>query len=116
MFFTLQSCPIEPIGLGNMLIIAELALLLWILASLVGKVEDFLKKISDKSPAPAPLVESQASAPPVQASAPLAPLNSRLQLEGVDEPTAAVIMAVVSHQTNIPLEKLDFKKISSVSE
>ncbi|HOO26543.1 MAG TPA: hypothetical protein PKW24_08015 [Clostridiales bacterium] len=116
MFIALQTCPIESIGLGNILIIAELAVLLWILASLVSKVDDFLKKTADKTSALAPPAEVQAPAPLEAVPAPPAPLNSRLKLEGVDEPTAAVIMAVVSHQTNIPLEKLDFKKISLVSE
>ncbi len=53
----------------------------------------------------------------VQADAPVAtPLpgtqsQGSLVLEGVDEPTAAVIMAIVSDESGIPLNRLLFKSI-----
>ena len=34
-----------------------------------------------------------------------------LELDGVDEPTAAVIMAIVSDESGIPLNRLLFKSI-----
>lgn len=38
-----------------------------------------------------------------------------LKLRNVDEPTAAMIMAIVSEESGIPLEELCFKSIKSVS-
>ena len=37
-----------------------------------------------------------------------------LTLVDIDEPTAATVMAVVSHQTGIPLNRLDFHSIKGV--
>lgn len=39
-----------------------------------------------------------------------------LQLKNVDEQTAAMIMAIVSNESGIPLSELIFKKISLVEE
>ena len=38
-------------------------------------------------------------------------LQGTLELDGVDEPTAAVIMAIVSDESGIPLNRLLFKSI-----
>ena len=35
-------------------------------------------------------------------------------LNGIDEETAAAIMAIVSHESGIPLEKLEFKSIKEI--
>lgn len=37
-----------------------------------------------------------------------------LKLLGVDEKTAAMIMAIVSHETQIPLSQLQFKMIKAI--
>lgn len=39
-----------------------------------------------------------------------------LQLKNVDEKTAAMIMAIVSHESNIPLSELRFKSIRAIEE
>ncbi len=39
-----------------------------------------------------------------------------LQLKNVDEKTAAMIMAIVSHESNIPLSELRFKSIRLIEE
>jgi hypothetical protein len=36
------------------------------------------------------------------------------KLIGVDEPTAAMVMAIVSDKTDIPLEELCFKSIKAI--
>ena len=41
----------------------------------------------------------------------LAGKKGTLELDGVDEPTAAVIMAIVSDESGIPLNRLLFKSI-----
>jgi Na+-transporting methylmalonyl-CoA/oxaloacetate decarboxylase gamma subunit len=40
--------------------------------------------------------------------------TSSLKLDNVDERTAAMVMAVVSHETKIPLDELVFRSISLV--
>ncbi len=114
MLFTLKACAIESIGLGNILIIVELALLLWVLASLVDKFDRFFKKFGKEGQAAPEPVSTPAAAP--SATATPAPVNQKLVLSGVDEATAAIIMAVVSHQSQIPLENLDFKKIKLIDD
>lgn len=49
---------------------------------------------------------------------PLAEGNSagKLDLIDVDEPTAAVIMAIVSDQSGIPLNRLNFKSIKKMED
>ena len=42
--------------------------------------------------------------------------QGELKLENVDEPTAAVIMAIVSNQSRIPLNRLLFKSIKLIEE
>lgn len=60
--------------------------------------------------------KSAAKAPVAPATAPAAPAvqsvqSSGVELVNVDEPTAAVIMAIVSHQSGISLDRLAFKSI-----
>ncbi len=43
-------------------------------------------------------------------------LAETLQLKNVDEPTAALIMAIVSDELEIPLEELWFKSIRAIEE
>lgn len=42
--------------------------------------------------------------------------QGELELIGVDEPTAAMLMALVSYKTNIPLNRLAFRSIKFVEE
>lgn len=55
--------------------------------------------------------EQQSAAAPA-ASAPAAP--AAVVLEGIDETQAACVMAIVSHETGIPLDELVFKSIKAV--
>ena len=40
--------------------------------------------------------------------------DRKVKLIDVDEKTAAMVMALVSHETDIPLDRLDFKSIKKV--
>jgi hypothetical protein len=40
----------------------------------------------------------------------------KLQLKKVDEKTAAMIMAIVSHESGIPLSELRFRSIKLIEE
>lgn len=48
------------------------------------------------------------------AAAPAAPAPAAVVLEGIDETQAACVMAIVSHETGIPLDELVFKSIKAV--
>ena len=52
---------------------------------------------------------SEAASAPAAAPAPAA-----VVLEGIDETQAACVMAIVSHETGIPLDELVFKSIKAV--
>lgn len=97
---------------GSMLIVALVGIVivlveLGILAVLIQGISKIVRAlegaVSKKSAAPA-------AAAPAPAVAPAAP-SAGVQLVGVDEPTAAVIMAIVSNESGIPLNRLSFKSI-----
>ena len=75
---------------------------------IVGGVEKKAAPVAAASqPAAAP-VAAPAAAPTPAAAAP------QVVLEGVDETQAACVMAIVSHETGIPLDQLVFKSIKAV--
>lgn len=101
---------------GSMLIVALVGILivlveLSILAVLIQGISKIVRAlegaVSKKPAAPAAAAPAPAAAP---VAAPAAP-SAGVQLVGVDEPTAAVIMAIVSNESGIPLNRLSFKSI-----
>ena len=91
--------------IGIVVVLLELGLLTLIIQILSRVIRAFAKK----QPEPAPA--SPAPAAPAAKSA-----SNTLELEDVDEPTAAVIMAIVSDQCGIPLNRLSFKSIRLLQE
>lgn len=63
-------------------------------------------KGGDKSAAPA--------APAKEEEKPSKPWDGKLQLIDVDEETAACIMAIISDETDIPLDELQFRRIQAL--
>lgn len=55
--------------------------------------------------------EQQSAAAP---AAPVPAAPAAVVLEGIDETQAACVMAIVSHETGIPLDELVFKSIKAV--
>lgn len=55
-----------------------------------------------------------APAAPAPAPAPAPASPAAVVLEGIDETQAACVMAIVSHETGIPLDELVFKSIKAV--
>ncbi|MGN0544776.1 MAG: OadG family transporter subunit [Acutalibacteraceae bacterium] len=86
-----------------------LAILIMIISRIVRAGESIASKKKKKTEAPAAPTQVQAQT----AGTPLPDTLSQgsLVLEGVDEPTAAVIMAIVSDESGIPLNRLLFKSI-----
>ncbi len=84
-----------------------LAILIKFISFLVRTGEGLAEKKSKKdsvSDSPVPVQQPAAAAP-------LPDSQGSLVLDGVDEPTAAVIMAIVSDESGIPLNRLLFKSI-----
>ncbi len=101
---------------GSMLIVALVGIVivlveLGILAVLIQGISKIVRAlegtVSKKSAAPAAAAPAPAAAPAVAPAAP----SAGVQLVGVDEPTAAVVMAIVSNESGIPLNRLSFKSI-----
>lgn len=95
------------------LLLIILAVLIMIISRVVRLGENIAAKKGKKN------ADSDAPAPAQQAAAAGTPLpgtqsQGTLDLDGVDEPTAAVIMAIVSDESGIPLNRLLFKSIKKI--
>lgn len=103
--------------IGIFVVMAELALLacfILLMAKIFSLAGKSAKKSEENNAVPAPV-----SIPaPVSPGVPLPEDNSagKLDLIDVDEPTAAVIMAIVSDQSGIPLNRLSFKSIRKTED
>ncbi len=94
-------------GVGIVVVMAELALLavlVFLLSRLVSAMVN-KKTVEEVSTDEADCSENIVTANSSAAQ------TSCVELYGVDEQTAATIMATVSHQTGVALEHLDFKSI-----
>lgn len=89
------------------LLLIILAVLIMIISRVVRLGENLAGKKNAVSDEPAPVQQSAAAGTPL----PGTQSQGTLELDGVDEPTAAVIMAIVSDESGIPLNRLLFKSI-----
>lgn len=107
-----------------LLILALLAVLVLLLSKGVRAVEGSAKKKksapkakAEKAPATAPAKAPAATVPaPAATALPANCSTGQLDLYDVDEKTAAVIMAIVSHESGIPLNRLQFKSIKAIEK
>ncbi len=102
---------------GIIVVMLELALLTVLILSIskaMRSIEGKLSKASEEAPVPALTVASAVPAAPVAPVA-AAPVNNPVLVD-VDDRSAAVIMAIVSDQTGIPLNQLSFKSIKKVED
>ena len=100
------------IGITTVIIIlAIIAVLIILVSKVIRAIEGAAKK---KAPAAAPV----AAAPTAPAGIPMpAGMNQgELELVETDEKTAAIIMAIVSDKSGIPLNRLSFKSIKLVED
>ncbi len=106
---------------GILVVMAELALITVLIlgiSKILRSIESKLTGEENKAPEVSVTAVPEVSVAP---AAPIAPAVSygaanSVQLIDVDEPTAAVVMALVSNQSGIPLERLAFKKIKGITE
>lgn len=96
------------VALSGFVIVFLMLALLWgiilVISRLVSGVEHHqVPAMSAPAPARAPVRTAASAAAPPQ-----------VVLEGIDETQAACVMAIVSHETGIPLDQLVFKSIKAV--
>lgn len=104
-----------PTALTGFLVVLAMLAIIAVVILIFSKV---MYSISKKRDTKEVASEEVVAAPAPVAGTPLADGNSagKLDLVDVDEPTAAVIMAIVSDQSGIPLNRLNFKSIRKVED
>lgn len=102
---------------GIIVVIAELALITVLILGISRIMRSIEEKLTgSNSEAPEASVTAITGGSVAPAAAPVAYAQGRTQLIDVDEPTAAVVMALVSKESGIPLERLSFKSIRGITE
>ncbi|MDD6987007.1 MAG: OadG family transporter subunit [Butyricicoccus porcorum] len=109
------------IGVGEALLISlcgfvTVFLLLLFLILVIKVISAVVMTIEGKGKAAAPAAETAAPAPAPakEEEKPSKPWDGKLQLIDVDEETAACIMAIISDETDIPLDELQFRRIQAL--
>ena len=98
------------IALSGIVIVFIMLALLWGVIAVISRMMGVLEKHT-AHPA---LVSAAAPAAAAPAAAPAPAPVPQVKLEGVSEVEAACVMAIVSHETGIPLDQLVFKSIKAV--
>jgi hypothetical protein len=93
-------------------ILAVIAVLIVLVSKVIRAVEGMASK---KAPA-APVAATATAAAPAGVPMPAGMNQGELELINTDEKTAAVIMAIVSDKSGIPLNRLSFKSIKLVED
>lgn len=96
------------VALSGFVIVFLMLALLWGIILVISRVVSGV----EHHPVPSMAAPVSASAPTRGAAPAAAP--SQVILEGIDETQAACVMAIVSHETGIPLDQLVFKSIKAV--
>lgn len=95
------------VALSGFVIVFLMLALLW------GVILVISRLVSGMEHHQGPVMAASASvSPPARAAASAA--LPQVVLEGIDETQAACVMAIVSHETGIPLDQLVFKSIKAV--
>lgn len=103
------------IAISGIVIVFIMLAILCLFIPLISRCVQFFERRGKKS---APAAKPATPAPAPQAAPAAAPAGGtyggEVALIDVDEKTAACIMAIVSHETGIPLSELIFKKIKAL--
>lgn len=107
----------DPLGVLDALMIAVsgffiVFLMLAVLWGIIVIISRAVTALAGKEQQSAAAPAAPAPAPAPAPAAPAAP--AAVVLEGIDETQAACVMAIVSHETGIPLDELVFKSIKAV--
>ena len=94
-------------------IVVAVFAILFIIYVYIAKVINSKKKVEE--PSSASVAPKASAAPSANAAGPAASAGD-LELVGTDEKTAAVIMAIVSDKSGIPLNRLQFKSITLMED
>ncbi len=102
---------------GIIVVILELALIAFCITGVSKAINGLTKATKKKMKADAS--QAAVSAPdqatvPAQPASPVAVVKRDPELIDVDEKSAAIIMAIVSDESGIPLERLAFKSIKRI--
>lgn len=114
-----ETMLVAVVGLAIVILeLAILAVLIVLLSKIFRAIEGKIITPTNDAPVadaaaapPASVAPAAAPAQPVSVSAPAVASAGGIRLIDTDERTAAVVMALVSDQSGIPLEKLCFKSI-----
>lgn len=90
------------------MVLVGLSFLVMLQSKILSSIANANKKADNKEVTEA--IEKRAEVPQAESNA----TCGELKLIGVDERTAAMIMAIVSDESKIPLSELQFKKIKLV--
>lgn len=109
----------QTLGVGEALLIAlvgfctvfAMLLFLILVIKVISAVVQALEHRSSPATAAAPAAAAAAPAPEAE---PTTPWDGKLQLIDCDEETAACIMAIISEETDIPLDELQFRRIAAL--
>ena len=99
-----------------MLVLALLAVLVLLLSKGIRAVEGAAKKSGKKADSAASEAKAETPSKPIGTALPESASAGDLDLYNVDEKTAAVIMAIVSNESGIPLNRLLFKSIKAIEK
>ena len=104
----------DPLGVLDALMIAVSGffIVFLMLAVLWGMIVIISRAVTALAGKEQQSAAAPAAPAPAPAPAPAAP--AAVVLEGIDETQAACVMAIVSHETGIPLDELVFKSIKAV--
>lgn len=106
-----DALAVSLIGVTTVIIIlAVIACLILLVSKVIRAIEG---KANSKKAADAP---AEATAAAAGVPMPAGMNQGELELIGVDEKEAAVVMAVVSHKSGIPLNRLSFKSIKLMED
>lgn len=112
-------------GLGFLLVLVVLAVIMFFVkilskaingASKKEKTEETAAEVQTPAPVQTAQPETIVAEEPKKTEAPLPYTPGYVTLDGVKEQDAAVIMAITSHETGIPLERLCFKYIKRLNQ
>lgn len=103
------------IAISGFLTVFIMLILLICVVMVVSKVVGMVESAVTGQSAPAPAAAPAAPAPAAEKTEePSTPWDGKLQLIDCDEKTAACIMAIISDETNIPLDELQFRRIKAL--